>query len=525
MSYFLMKRVVSFVVISVCLFACGTWARAEDSALDHIVDGVEAFESADYQDAAVSLKKALELEPENLDALYYLGLVYGAQGMYSESLSLLKTVLNRDSAKFYKAYFDIAGLYSRQRLYDKAVETLSLAEAIKPNSTRVHFEMGYAYKNLGEYGQAISHFKRAGELDKTLLQMVFYDTGTVYMDAEQFDDAEAAFTRAIDIAPDMAVAQNARNALAAVKAQKKRRKPWFLTTSFSWTYDDNVPLEPLESVLPTPSALTATDKEDDYQTLLLNGGYKFVNRKDLEIGAGYTLYCVGYHEYTENNLLAHIPHAFLSYNASPFFFRMEYNFNYFYAGGDSDKADLMYLAFGSKSESKLRMHSIVPTLTILEPHNLRSDILATYQSKEYLDGVTSNANTYLGGIIQSYTHPKTRWTPRIGYKFGYEDADDEESSYRYHEGVIGVSGPLPWNLNGDVSLSKVKTFYQNFPGNGDRRDRSYIAAVTLTKSLIDMVQLQLTYNFIKNNSNRSLNGNDPNKFEKNVFMFNVTASF
>ncbi len=501
---------------------------AEQSALNYFVDGVEAFQSKNYEGALDAFNRAIELDPAKLEYRYYLALTYRAMERYETSLEILEYLVQKDPANYFKAYFDMAGIFSEQKAYQKALKTLDKAEERQPHNARVYMEKGYVYKGLKAYAQAVECFLKAKDLDPKQAQVVYLMAGAVYLEDEQFRLSEEMMNKAIAVDPRTALAESARQTLLSIKGAKRARRPLYLSSSFAWAYDDNVPQNPVDEIV-SPVPTVGRGAGDQFESFLFKGGYKFVNRKDLEVGAGYSLYCIGYKEWTENNVLAHTPQLYLQYNKNPLFLRVQYDFSYFYTGGSMDRHHIpFFLSFGNRSDDKLRMHSIMPTLTILEPYNLKSDIIAVYQDKHYLDGVTPDADYYSGQIIQSYKFPKADIYPRASYRYGYEDADDETSSYRFHEVSLGVSFPIHWDITGDIALTYMRTNYQNFPIAGDRRDNAFMGSISLTRPIGDCFVMQFFYNYTHNDSNVTdvtLGGIDPYKFKKNMYMFLISYNY
>jgi len=489
--------------------------------MDYFIDGVEAFDSADYGEAVHSFNKAIELDPSNLEYRYYLGLTYIRLDRDNKALEIFESIVKKDPENYFKAYFDISAIYTKQKKYRKAIDTLNTAEQTNPQSARVSLEKGYTFKKVMDYEQAIQSFKRAKAIDPKLSQIVAYDIATVHFEKEEFDQAHAMFQEAIGVDPDTPLAEIARQSLKSVEGTKRARKPWHITSSVTWAYDDNVPLDPLEML--TPRTGPVQDKKDQFQIFTFKGVYKFINRKDLEVGAGYSFYCTGYKEWFQNNVLAHTPHIYLQYNykyKNLFLIpRLQYDYSYYYAGGKSNGQDNgLFLTFGSGTEDKLKMQSIMPAITIIEPYNLKSEIILNIQKKRYLDGVTPGAASYSGVFIQSYKFPKADIYPRIGYKYGEEIADRDDFSYRYHEGFVGISASLVWDIMGDLSIAQTRTSYHN------RRDKTYTTSVSLHRLLLDYLQLQLFYNHTHNSSNwQGLY--DPHKFKKNMYLCSLTFMF
>jgi len=524
-----MRNCALIFVLVLFLFLPGT-ALAQQIAMNHFVDGVEAYEMGSYQTAVTSLEKAIALEPGNLEFHYYLGLTYSAMERFDEALQVFGKIVEKEPVAFRKAYFEIAAVYAKQKRYQRAIDTLSLVQESAPKEARVYLEKGYAYQKLEQYDLAITYFNKSKDLEPEMLQLIYYNIGTVHYEAEAFDTAEEMFTKAIEVNPDTSIAQNARQAIVNARGAKKARKPWYLSGSFTWSYDDNVLQKALEQAAVVSPTGATLDEADAFQTLIVRGGYKLLNRKDLELGAGYSLYAAGYRDLVDNNILGHIPHLYLNYNRHPLYLRLPYEFSYYRTGGKENGQDLgFYLTFGSDSDKKLKMHALSPALTIVEPHNLKSEITFAYQDKDYLDDITSDAGQSSIGIVQYYKFPDKEIYPRAGYKYGSEDADQDIYSYTYHQVLLGIASALPWwKTRGDISLTYEKTAFHTNPLyklTGEREDRKYILALSIAKPLSDIFQLAFSYSYTRSDSNVSSNGIDPYEFKKNVYGLMITALF
>jgi len=300
---------------------------AQKNALDAFADGIEALEMQNFEAAEKFFKKALSLEPENKEFQYHLAVAYSRTKKEDEALRIFESLIEKDPKNYFKAYFDMAAIYSAQGRYQKALDTLALAEQADPGSARVYIEKGYAYKNLKMYDQAVQCFNKARELDPKETQLVYYMTGAVDLERENFDSADVMFKKAAEVAPQTPLGQNAQQTIPQVALAKWARKPWYLTSSLNWGYDDNVPRNPVQEITGGPIS-GGLGQGDQFETFVLTGGFKFLNRKDMEIGAGYSLFSIGYRDWTENNVTSHSPHVYFQGNFHPVFFRFQYDFSY-----------------------------------------------------------------------------------------------------------------------------------------------------------------------------------------------------
>ena len=119
-------------------------------------------------DARAHYKKALELEPGNLEAAALLGRLYAYEGAARQALELLEPVVQKTDAYPY-AYLAI----------------------------------GIAHRDLNKRDQAVGEFQRARELDPTLFE-AYYEEGRILNDRNKHSGAVAALQAGLDNAKDYA---------------------------------------------------------------------------------------------------------------------------------------------------------------------------------------------------------------------------------------------------------------------------------------------------------------------------------
>jgi len=493
--------------------------------MEFYMDGVDAMDDEDYNSAVRNLKAAIELDPSNLEYQYSLGVAYSRLKKNEEALAIFKSLVEREPVTYFKACFDMANIYSGENKYQSAIDILNAAEKVSPGNARIFLEKGHVWKNLREYDRAIKDFQKAGELDTSLNQMALYMIGATKLEEEKFDSAVETFKMAAEIDPLTPLAENARLSIPMAEYAAWARKPWYLYTTFNWGYDDNVPRDPLGVITGRPTELP-TNAGDQFQTFHLKGGYKFVNEKDLEMGVGYTLFSLGYREWTDSNVTSQSPHFYIQGLYDPVLVRFQYDFSYFYAGGNKQGVNPpLYLTFANNSYARLRMHSFMPTISIFEPYDLRTDINLSYQIKDYVDGVTGDASRYSADITQTYKIPSTEFYPRIGYRYATEKSQDDMSTYQYHELFAGISSPIYWEIWGDFSFNYMGSEYPDFSPEKSRHDDTFTFTFALKRTFIQRLLVSFTYLYLKNNSDYNENGKDFYTFDKNMYMLSASYAF
>ena len=353
--------------------------ETKSGATDFFMDGIDALDVQNFQEAAELFKKAVALAPQNLEYQYYLAVAYVRLKKSHEALEIFESLIVKEPKLYFKAYFDVAAIYSSQKNYDKAIETLRTAEKIDPKSGRVFLDLGYAYKDSGNYTEAVKCFSRAKELDPQLGQISVYMTGATYLEEEKFDQAAVMFKKAVELDPKNPLAESARQTIPRVEDAAWARKPWYLITSFNWGYDDNVARDPLEEVAGRPR-FRRHWKRGSVPDLFPAGGVQIPEPQ--RPGGGRRL-----HPFLsrlpgldgQQRDLPQSPCVFSGKPGNLFFFGFSMISPTFIPVEKSRNINPpVYITFANNSFARLRMHSFMPTISILEPYDLRTDINLAY---------------------------------------------------------------------------------------------------------------------------------------------------
>lgn len=496
-----------------------------DPGANLFLEALEAMDNKSYDQAEDYLLKAIELSPTNLEYRYYLGLLKMLAGDYNSALNILSKLVESDPQNFLNAFLDMASIYIKQKKYSDAEAVFVKAKNYHEKNGRFNLEYASLLKDIGKYEEALIYIEKSMEYDKTLSQNAYLLKGIVLVEMNKFQEAQESFKAAIDINPSSSSANIASDLIKSLPLIKRAKRPLYASLNFSWTYDDNVALEPLEDISKTG---ITTHKSDYYETLHVKAGYRILKTKETELSIGYGIYNVGYKDKVENNIFAHVPFFSFTYNSQRFSIILPYEYYYFRTGGKDSYQDTgFFLTLGRHSERKLRMHSLSPTISVPIGSSMRSDLFSVFQFKEYLDQ-SPDATLYSFGFIHSFFIDK-RISPRVGVKYTMEDSESNQATYNSWELLAGFTMQLPYDLIGTINLSHIKTKYDyNDPSlfpqwHSKRKDKLYTLTFGLSKNILSYITLYGNYTYTHNDSNAI--GIDIYKYEKNIFSLGTTINF
>jgi rhomboid protease GluP len=137
------------------------------------------LQKKDYPSAEAALKCLLELDPQNAQAKYNLGLIYGSTHRYEESRQMFADLTRRDPEDDGAWVFLGMAQDGLGRETD-AIEAYRKATTVNPNNARAYRQLGRAQLKSNQTDAGIASLERSGRLDPT--------------DAETYMDLAQAYT-------------------------------------------------------------------------------------------------------------------------------------------------------------------------------------------------------------------------------------------------------------------------------------------------------------------------------------------
>lgn len=189
----------------------------------------------DYSDAIHWLEKAVEFDPLNRDAWYYLGRCYYTRAMLTEARQAFLTVLKlnpkdvraennlglifetsgepdaaiaayrqaiawqeQSSHPSEQPYVNLGSLLIEQGHIDEAIGALERAVQLAPNNAYCRLKLGVAYRQAGRLEEGRRELEKATQLEPDNPTM-HYQLGRIYKDLHELNRAQAEFARTAEL--------------------------------------------------------------------------------------------------------------------------------------------------------------------------------------------------------------------------------------------------------------------------------------------------------------------------------------
>ena len=125
------------------------------------------------EDSIAAMQQVVKLEPENANALNYLGYTYAEMGInLDEAEKLIRKALEFKPGDGYITD-SLAWIYYKRGRYEKARQLLESAITVVPDDPIIREHLGAVYEKLGMTEQAIDSYRKSianGHTDKARLE-------------------------------------------------------------------------------------------------------------------------------------------------------------------------------------------------------------------------------------------------------------------------------------------------------------------------------------------------------------------
>jgi tetratricopeptide (TPR) repeat protein len=175
------------------------------------ISGDKLYESGSIQEAIDEFKRALLLDPSNVNVHNSLGVCYGLQGEYESAIEEFKTAAAIDPQE-YMAMFNLGLVHTLKNQPEEALDFFLHADKINGDVYEVAFQSGKLYVESGAFEKAKPYLERAVKLDPDSGAAHRY-LGECYAAENMADDAITAYKKAIRINPHDAASMSALGCL------------------------------------------------------------------------------------------------------------------------------------------------------------------------------------------------------------------------------------------------------------------------------------------------------------------------
>ena len=176
---------------------------------DHKDIGFALYKTAKYDEAEREFTKVLDSEPDNAEALFYLGLIEMMRGNEQSSRQYLDRSLEVEQRL--STLVDIGYLCAQKKWYDDALQYLEQAQVIDPDNEKVIMNLGVTHYDCGDLDESAAFFLKMLELSESLvtpyiyLSLISLKSGDMTKAVDWLEKALDKFPRSVSVKNNLAL--------------------------------------------------------------------------------------------------------------------------------------------------------------------------------------------------------------------------------------------------------------------------------------------------------------------------------
>jgi tetratricopeptide (TPR) repeat protein len=466
--------VLDLCLANACLLA-GPVAQAvaQQSEADvFVAQAILAYDARKYDEALALLKDALALDPKNVEALYYSGLVLMAQQKTEQAVEVLekaRALAPRDLS----ILFLLGVAYFALERYDQAESPLTQVFNERPQTEGIGYYVGLIRYRKKDYQGALKAFRAETSKNPNIQQLVRFYSGLTLAILGLPEQAVAEVDAALRLQTGSALtgpAERIRDSLAAARDSERR---FHADVRVGFLYDSNVAVIPQPSHDPTAESLRRRKTATSGEIAALRLEYAWLRTGPWESSVTYSFFQTYNNRLPDFNVQNHLVAGALSYRAAigsmPFQVGTQYSWDYLSLGNDDF----------------LQRHTATIFGTLVENQGNLTTVLGRFQNKDFyaspgqLLDEDRDARNWMIGLTHVFRFAQDRHYIRVGYQFDYEQADGRDFSYAGNRFLAGGQYTLPWGstrLKYDFDLHQRHYLHANTllpvvnPGTRERED-------------------------------------------------------
>ena len=473
-AFLAVMLVLDLCLANACLLA-GPVAQAvaQQSEADvFVAQAILAYDARKYDEALALLKDALALDPKNVEALYYSGLVLMAQQKTEQAVEVLekaRALAPRDLS----ILFLLGVAYFALERYDQAESPLTQVFNERPQTEGIGYYVGLIRYRNKDYQGALKAFRAETSKNPNIQQLVRFYSGLTLAILGLPEQAVAEVDAALRLQTGSALtgpAERIRDSLASAREAERR---FHADVRVGFLYDSNVAVVPQPSHDPTAEALRRRKTATTGEIAALRLEYAWLRTGPWESTVTYSFFQTYNNRLPDFNVQNHLVAGALSYRAAigsmPFQVGTQYSWDYLSLGNDDF----------------LQRHTATLFGTLVENQGNLTTVLGRFQNKDFYASAGQlldedrDARNWMVGLTHVFRFAQDKHYIRVGYQFDYEKADGRNFSYAGNRFLTGGQYTLPWGstrLKYDFDLHQRHYLHANSllpvvnPGTRERED-------------------------------------------------------
>jgi tetratricopeptide (TPR) repeat protein len=455
-----------------------TFATAQTTEADvYVAQAIIELDDRQYDQALDTLRRALEIEPNHVEALYYTGVAHMARREPDLAIPFLERARAR-SPRDASIAFQLALAYVSQQQYDRAKPLLEEVFAADPTLDGLGYYVGFVRYREKDYRGALAAFRAGRSSDPEIQQLTRFYSALALASLGLPSQAASEVEQALRLAPGSSLtgpAERLRDTIGAARSKERRLSA---EARVGLSYDSNVVVRPDANSSEPLTVLLRDRKHASVVELFgLRLDYTFYRTDQWEASAGYSFFATYVNDLPTFNGMDHLGNVALIHKTVVASLPVQVGLQYAFDDLFLDEAEF------------LKRHSVTVSAAVVESERHLTQAFVRFQDKDFAETVRGtpraedrDARNWLAGFLHLIRFAQDRHFLKVGYQFDYDDTEGSNYEYLGNRVTAGAQYTLPWydirlKYDFDVHLRRYRNrntiLPSTAPGTIKRKDDEY----------------------------------------------------
>ena len=514
--FFGSKGRVPFSRIAIGVFASSflwhvspAWGQSISETTVRIDRAIIAYERKQYETALTELQEALKLEPDNIEALYYEGIVLISLKRFLDAQTALEKAhslrpQNNDIA------FQLGVLHFNREAYDRAEPFLRQVFQSEPKRENLGYYLGFIEYRKKNYRQSLRFFEVNVPSDNNFAQLTKFYTGLAISSLGFPREGQTQIEQALRLDPISKLTVPAQRFGEILETAAEKEKFFSGELRLGAYYDTNVPVIPGSTGDLVAVAIRQGQQVQGSpgQLASVNLAYNWLRKLDWDGTISYR-FLQTYNDYlTEFNTQDHTPTAGVAYRTSlaemPLILGSQLSYDFIMLGNRRYSQRWIFNPYFNlvENQSALAANSTTLQFRVQAKDFFNDDNVPRAEVRDGMNYAAGPVHFLVFGDGQHYL--------KLGYNFDYDNTEGQNWTYAGNRLILGGQYTLPWGgirFRYDVDVHWRSYKYKNtlLPVTSTdtvkRRDTEPIHLFGVSKDFATNFTAAIEYLFDNNRSN------------------------
>lgn len=430
------------LLIAVVLVPFGSPVSAQITEADVFVSqAIIDFDDKRYEEALANLRRALELEADHVEALYYTGVIHMVQRRPAAAVPFL-TRARQKSLTDPSVAFQLGLAYFAQERYDLAEPLLEEVFRVNPTLDGLGYYVGFIRYRKKDYRGALAAFRDGRATDPDIQQLTRFYTALALVPLGLPTQAAAEVEQALRLAPGSPLTAPAERLRDTIMASRARERRLSAEVRLGFFHDDNVAVVPEQSSDPTVTQLRAANHRSTGELFGLRADYSWLKhvlpRDDWDSTVGYSFFATYNNELPSFNVTNHLLTAGLTHRRAVGSMPLQAGLQYAW--------DVLFL----NDDEFLQRNTVTAFAALVESSLHLTQVFGRYQAKQFNRAPDTarrefrDADNVMFGAVHLLRFSQDAHFLKAGYQWDWEDTVGKNYQYFGHRITAGGQYTLPW---------------------------------------------------------------------------------